>query len=161
MWKTINKKNITLFCLLKPNSMRDKTNDSLSNLIFHYHNYDRKYYVQGKKDKYYSESMVAKAEWEVVVDQKFSYGFGSEYKYDWGDYKTLTFTSQTKGHLKNLGVFANAGFKFNDSQSISLHLRNDDHKETGGNQTYKINYSQVIENFFSCLIKSIRSSFQL
>mgnify|MGYP001165650428 CR=1 FL=1 len=28
--------------------------DSMNNLIFHYHNYDRKYYVQGKKDKYYS-----------------------------------------------------------------------------------------------------------
>ena len=30
--------------------------------MFHYHNYDRKYYVRGKKDKYYSESLVAKAE---------------------------------------------------------------------------------------------------
>ena len=47
-----------------------KTKDSLDNLMFHYHNYDRKYYVQGKKDKYYSESLVAKAEREVVVDKK-------------------------------------------------------------------------------------------
>ena len=39
-----------------------KTKNSLDNLIFHYHNYDRKHYVQGLKDKYYSESLVAKAE---------------------------------------------------------------------------------------------------
>ena len=57
-----------------------KTENSLDNLMFHYHNYDRKYYVLGVKDKYYSESLVAKAERDVVVDKKFSYGFGSEYK---------------------------------------------------------------------------------
>jgi len=119
-----------------------KTNKSFDNLIFHYHNYDRKYYVQGKKDKYYSESLVAKAEREVAFNDKFSYGFGSEYKYDWGHYLTKTFTSQTKGHLKNLGIFVNAGYKFNISQILSIHGRTDDHKETGGNQTYKINFTQ-------------------
>ena len=59
-----------------------KTKDSLDNIMFHYHNYDRKYYVQGKKDKYYSESLVAKAEKEKIFNDKLSYGFGSEYKYD-------------------------------------------------------------------------------
>ena len=43
-----------------------KTKNSLDNLMFHYHKYDRKYYVQGKQDKYYSESLVAKAERELV-----------------------------------------------------------------------------------------------
>ena len=119
-----------------------KTNNSLDNLIFHYHNYDRKYYVQGKKDKYYSESLVAKVEREVIFDKKISYGFGSEYKYDWGHYETTTFSSQTRGHLSNLGIFANLGFKFNENQILSFHGRNDDHKETGGNQTYKINFTQ-------------------
>ena len=121
---------------------RKKIN-SLDNFILHYHNYDRKYYVQGKKDKYYSESMVAKAEREIVVDEKLSYGFGSEYKYDWGHYQTTTFSSQTRGHLSNLGVFANVGYKFNESQTISFHGRNDDHKETGGNKTYKVNFTQI------------------
>tara|TARA_B100001057_G_scaffold104883_1_gene102357 strand:- start:2688 stop:4520 length:1833 start_codon:yes stop_codon:yes gene_type:complete len=121
-----------------------KTNSSLSNLILHYHNYDRKYYVQGKKDKYYSESLVAKAEREVIYDNKLSYGFGSEYKYDWGHYQTKTFSSQTKGHLSNIGIFLNAGFKFNEKQILSLHGRNDDHKETGGNKTYKINFTQFL-----------------
>ena len=121
-----------------------KTNNSLDNIMFHYHNYDRKYYVQGRKDKYYSESLVAKAEREVVFDNKLSYGFGSEYKYDWGHYLTKTFASHMGGHLSNLGIFANAGYKFNENQILSFHGRNDDHKETGGNKTYKINFTQIL-----------------
>ena len=122
-----------------------KTNKSIDNFILHYHNYDRKYYVQGKKDKYYSESIVAKAEREIVIDKKLSYGFGSEYKYDWGHYQTTTFSSQTRGHLSNFGIFTNAGYKFNENQIISFHGRNDDHKETGGNKTYKINFTQIFD----------------
>ena len=95
-----------------------------------------------KKDKYYSESLVAKAEREIIYNNKLSYGFGSEYKYDWGHYQTKTFSSQTRGHLINLGIFTNAGYKFNENQILSFHGRNDDHKETGGNKTYKINFTQ-------------------
>ncbi len=124
-----------------------KTENSLDNLIFHYHNYDRKYYVQGRKDKYYSESLVAKAEREVTLNNKISYGFGSEYKYDWGHYLTKTFASQTRGHISNLGTFVNAGYKFNDNQIFSFHGRNDDHKETGGNKTYKLNFTQFLGPF--------------
>ncbi len=115
-------------------------------LVFHYHNYDRKYYVQGKKDKYYSESLVAKAERKLIINKKISYGYGSEYKYDWGHYETKTFASQTRGHLNNLGIFANLGYRFNKKQSLSIHGRNDDHKETGGNKTYKINFTQAFGN---------------
>jgi vitamin B12 transporter len=121
-----------------------KTNNSLDNLMFHYHNYDRKYYVRGNKDKYYSESLVAKAEREVVVDNKLSYGYGSEYKYDWGHYQTTTFSSQTRGHLGNFGIFTNVGYKFDENRILSFHGRNDDHKETGGNKTYKINFTQFL-----------------
>ena len=124
--------------------IESRTKNSLNNFIFHYHNYDRKYYVQGKKDKYYSESLVAKAESEIVFDSNISYGFGSEYKYDWGHYITKTFTSHTRGHLSNLGIFINAGYKFNKNQILSFHGRNDDHKETGGNKTYKINFTQLL-----------------
>ena len=124
-----------------------KTENSFDNLIFHYHNYDRKYYVQGKKDTYYSESLVAKAEREVVFGSKLSFGLGSEYKYDWGHYLTKTFASQTRGHLSNFGIFGNAGYKFNENQILSLHGRNDDHKETGGNKTYKVNFTQFLGPF--------------
>ncbi|MDC3071952.1 TonB-dependent receptor plug domain-containing protein [Candidatus Pelagibacter sp.] len=124
-----------------------KTKSSLDNLMFHYHNYDRKYYVQGKKDKYYSESLVAKAEREVEVNSKLSYGFGSEYKYDWGHYLTKTFSSHMGGHIKNIGIFINSGYKFNENQILSIHGRNDDHKETGGNKTYRINFTQILGQF--------------
>ena len=117
------------------------------NLIFHYHNYDRKYYVQGKKDKYYSESLVAKAEKNLIFNNKLSYGYGGEYKYDWGHYLTKTFSSQTSGHLHNIGIFGNAGYRINENQLFSLYVRNDDHKETGGNKTYKINFSQFLGQF--------------
>ena len=122
------------------------SNKSFDNLIIHYHNYDRKYNEQGTVNNYYSESITAKSERDITINDKLSYGYGAEYKYDWGEYKTLTFTSQTKGHLKNLGIFANAGYKLNENQSLSLYIRNDDHKETGGNQTYKINYTQIIQD---------------
>ena len=124
--------------------IEQKKENSLDNIMFHYHNYDRKYYVQGKKDKYYSESLVAKAERELVINKKLSYGFGSEYKYDWGHYLTKTFASHTRGHISNIGIFANAGYKFNENQFVSFHGRNDDHKETGGNKTYKVNFTQFL-----------------
>ena len=122
------------------------TNNNFDNLIIHYHKYDRKYDEQGTFNKYYSESIITKAERDLIFNEKISYGFGAEYKYDWGEYSTLTFTSQTKGHLKNFGIFSNAGYKLNENQSLSFHLRSDDHKETGGNQTYKINFTQLYKN---------------
>ncbi len=124
--------------------LEHKTNNLFDNIMFHYHNYDRKYYVQGKKDKYYSESFVAKAERDVIFNNILSYGFGAEYKYDWGHYQTTTFSSQTNGHLSNVGTFANVGLKINKNQFLSFHSRNDDHKETGGNKTYKFNFTQLL-----------------
>ena len=129
-------------------------NNSFDNFIIHYHNYDRKYDEQGTINKYYSESLTAKGERDFTLNDKISFGYGAEYKYDWGNYTTLTFTSQTKGHLKNLGTFVNSGYKFNDNQSLSLHLRNDDHKETGANQTYKVNFTQLFKNLKLGLTRS-------
>jgi len=115
-------------------------------LTFHYHNYDRVYREIGNTDIYYSESLVAKAEREQKLSNKISFGYGSEYKYDWGNFSTTTFTSQTKGHVKNFGIFANLGYKINDNQKLSIYGRNDDHKQTGGSQTYKINFTQILNN---------------
>jgi len=115
-------------------------------IMFHYHNYDRVYNEVGKIDTYYSESLVAKAEHEQKLSNKISFGYGSEYKYDWGNFSTTTFTSQTKGHVKNFGIFANLGYKINENQKLSIHGRNDDHKQTGGNQTYKFNFTQILND---------------
>ena len=115
-------------------------------LTFHYHNYDRVYKEIGKTDTYYSESLVLKAERDQIFSDKISFGYGSEYKYDWGNFSTTTFTSQTRGHVKNLGTFVNLGYKINDNQKLSFHGRNDDHKQTGGSQTYKVNFTQIFDN---------------
>ena len=64
-----------------------------------------------------------------------------------GEITTTTFDSQTKGNLSNLGLFGNIGINFNQNQFLSIHTRNDDHKETGGNKTYKVSFSNQYEKF--------------
>ena len=59
----------------------------------------------------------------------------------------ISCTSKTKGHVSNLGTFANAGYKFNENQILSLYARNDLHKITDENQTYKINFTQFLDKF--------------
>ena len=141
--KNVNADN-QMYALQTSLERRDKL--SSDNIMFHYHNYDRIYNELGKIDTYYSESLVAKAEHQQEFSNKISFGYGSEYKYDWGNFSTTTFTSQTKGHVKNFGIFANLGFKINENQKLSIHGRNDDHNQTGGNQTYKFNFTQILNN---------------
>ena len=125
-------------------SVEQKTMNSEDELTFHYHNYDRKYNIQGKKDIYYSESLVAKGEKKLNYNKKLSFGYGGEYKYDWGHFDKKSWVEQTRGHMKNFGIFANAGFKFNDDQILSIYSRSDDHNTTGENQTYKVNFLQYL-----------------
>tara|TARA_B100000674_G_C37682530_1_gene842208 strand:- start:49 stop:849 length:801 start_codon:yes stop_codon:yes gene_type:complete len=49
--------------------------------------------------------------------------------------------------MSNLGIFANIGYKLNESSILSVYGRSDDHNTTGGNQTYKINFLKFINNF--------------
>jgi vitamin B12 transporter len=128
------------------NSFEKVSKFSSSYITMHYHNYDRVYKEQGKTDTYFSESLVAKAESEHEISNKISFGYGADYKYDWGNFSTTTLTSQTKGHVKNFGLFSNLAYLINDKQLLSLHVRNDDHKQTGGNQTYKFNFTQSLDN---------------
>ncbi len=125
------------------------SNNKQDSFILHYHAYDR-YYDDGGYDDYYdSESIVAKAERKVDNSEKLSFGFGSEYKYDWGSFDNAgaSFTSSTKGHVKDLGIFANAGYKILDKSIFSFYGRVDDHLTAGRHDTYKINYTQEIDNF--------------
>jgi len=125
--------------------LEHKTKNSENNLIFHYHNYDRGYRNAGYLDEYDSESLVIKGERTIEKNDKISFGFGSEYKYDWGAFENRgSYTASTKGHIKNLGFFANAGFKINENQILSIYGRADDHNTTGGNQTYKLNFTQTL-----------------
>ena len=59
-----------------------KSQNSENSLILHYHNYDREYHNAGYLDEYDSESLVVKADRSEKLNNKFSFGYGSEYKYD-------------------------------------------------------------------------------
>ncbi len=113
------------------------------NLKFHYHKYDRNYTDAGYLDEYYSEALVIKGERSVQANNNFSYGYGSEYKYDWGNFENRgSYTASTKGHMKNLGIFMNVGYGINENLTLSVFGRSDDHNTTGRNQTYKLNFIQ-------------------
>ena len=126
-------------------SFEHKLKNSESNLIFHYHNYDRKYNDGTYLDEYYSESLVIKGDRSIKFNNKISFGYGSEYKYDWGSFENRgSYASSTKGHMKNMGLFLNTGYKFNEDQVLSIYGRVDDHNTTGINQTYKLNFTQIM-----------------
>ena len=118
------------------------------NIIFHYHNYDREYFNAAYLDEYYSESLVLKLDRSSKINDKISYGFGSEYKYDWGEFENRgSYSASTKGHMKDLGFFVNTGYKINENQTLSVYGRTDNHNTTGRNQSYKINFSQILGHF--------------
>ena len=122
--------------------------NSENNLIFHYHNYDREYENSGVLDEYDSESLVIKGERKIKSTSKFSFGYGAEYKYDWGAFENRgSYTASTKGHMKDFGVFGNAGYKFTENSILSIYGRSDDHNTTCMNQTYKINFTKLFDRF--------------
>ena len=68
------------------------------------------------KNKYYSQAYTLKAERKISLSDKFSYGFGSDYNYNKGDFQVYgTYGSSAKGHADNIGVFSNVGYKIDDS----------------------------------------------
>ena len=120
-----------------------KSQNSEKSLKFHYHKYDRDYDNASYLDEYDSESFVVRIENESKMNDKFSYGYGSEYKYDWGAFENRgSYSASTKGHMKDLGFFANVGYKINRNQVFSVYSRYDDHNTAGINETYKINFTQ-------------------
>lgn len=125
--------------------LEHKTNNSDGDLKVHYHKYDREYANNGYLDEYYSESLVVKGERNFEKNSSLSFGYGSEYKYDWGNFENRgSYNASTKGHMKNLGVFSNLGYKLSENQIISFHLRGDNHNTTDFNETYKLNISQQL-----------------
>lgn len=132
------------------NSIEHKKDNKEDAIIFHYNKFDREYNENGTLDNYYSESLVAKGEREVKYSEKLSYGIGSEYKYDWGrftNYGGFYPLSQVDNNVYNLGIFANAGYKYNHDTTISAFIRTDDHKTTEINTTYKLNINKLYKKF--------------
>lgn len=125
--------------------LEHKTNNSQSDYKIHYHKYDREYANSGYLDEYYSESLVLKGERNYEKNSSISYGYGSEYKYDWGSFENRgSYNASTKGHMKNFGIFSNLGYKLNENQTLSVYLRADNHNTTDLNETYKVNFSQQL-----------------
>ena len=125
--------------------LEHRTNNSESDLKVHYHKYDREYENSGYLDEYYSESLVLKGERNFERNSSLSFGYGSEYKYDWGNFENRgSYNASTKGHMKNFGIFSNLGYKLNESQTVSVYLRADNHNTTDLNETYKVNFSQQL-----------------
>lgn len=124
------------------------TEDSLT---FHWQAYGKQIDDGGFTDSYDSQALVTRYEKKINSLKKLSFGYGAEYKYDWGAFinEGASFNSATRGHVKDSAVFANAGYKIIDNTIISFYGRKDDHNTAGGNNTYKINLLQELNNNLS------------
>ena len=132
------------------------TQNSENLLTFHLHHHNREYDESGYFDWYNSDSALVKAERRVKVLDKFSYGYGSEYKYDSGSFTNngSWSTPSAKGNVDNHSFFGNAGYKFSDNTILSFYGRGDNHKTTEVNGTYKINFIQYFGKFKFGLTRS-------
>ena len=132
------------------NSLDYKKNKKENSFMFHYNKYDREYNEKGSFDNYYSDSLVVKGESSFKLSNKFSYGYGSEFKYDWGkftDRGSFYPLSQVDNEVNNLGIFMNSGYKINNNTILSGFFRADDHKTTNLNKTYKLNLNKEFKKF--------------
>ncbi len=135
-------------------SLENKTTNKLDTVTSHIHIYDR-VYDEAEKNKYYSQAYTFKAERKIGLSDKFSYGFGSDYNYNKGDFQVYgTYGSSAKGHADNLGVFSNVGYKIDESTILSLHTRGDSHKYSGENITYRLNATKLINKLTLSLSES-------
>ena len=117
-------------------------------ITFHFHQYDREYYEAGTIDEYLSSAFTTRAERQMQLTNNFSFSFGGEYKYDWGEFENRgSYSASTKGNVYNQGIYSNIGFKPYENTTISLYGRSDQHKTTGLNNTRKINITQFIDKF--------------
>ena len=62
-----------------------------------------------------------------------------------------SYKASTRGHIENIGVYSNLGYKLNENQILSFHLRADNHKTTNFNETYKLNFSEIWKCKFNSL----------
>ncbi len=118
-----------------------------NNYVFFYNFYDRKYDERGTIDTYESEVLGVKYDLSKIINEKLSYGIGSEYKYDWGYFNNKgSYEASTKGHSDNLAIYTNLGWNIFEDTNISLFGRSDQHKQTGRNTTYKVNFQKKFYN---------------
>ena len=128
--------------------LENKINSKKDNYVFYYNVYDREYDERGTIDTYESEVLGLRYDLSRKVNNKLSYGIGSEYKYDWGYFDNNgSYEASTGGHSDNFALYGNLGWNIFESSNISIFGRRDDHKQTGANNTYKLNFEQRFNNF--------------
>lgn len=116
---------------------------------FYYNNYDREYDEQGVIDYYNSEATGIKYDRTGILTNNLSFGLGSEYRYDWGNFENngTSYNASTKGHVDNISFYGNLGLEIFTNTNLSGFLRNDKNKVTGSNKSYKLNLEQKINNY--------------
>lgn len=123
--------------------IENQNNSQKKNYVFYYNFYDREYDEKGTIDTYESEVLGLKYDFSKIIDQKISFGAGSEYRYDWGYFDNNgSYEASTKGHSSNLGIYGNFGWNLLTNSNLSLFGRIDKHKQTGSHKTYKVNFDQ-------------------
>ena len=128
--------------------LENQIGTGIDNYIFYYNIYDREYDERGTIDTYESKVLGLKYDFSRLINQNISYGFGSEYKYDWGYFNNNgSYEASTKGHSDNLAIYGNLGWNFSQNSNVSFFVRNDNHKQTGKNNTYKLNFDQEFSIF--------------
>lgn len=127
--------------------LENQIDTKTDNYIIFYNIYDRTYNERGTIDKYESQAFGLKYNSSKILNDKFSYGTGYEYKYDWGYFDNNgTYEASTNGHSDNLAVYSNFGWKVFDNLKTSFFGRTDNHKQTGINNSYKLNFEQNFSN---------------
>ena len=97
--------------------------NSNGDLIFYFTEYDREYDERGTIDNYYSNVVGSKYDYSYILNERFSYGFGGDYKYEWGKFDNRgSYQASTKGNVDNFAVFGNFGFEFLKNTFLSFLL---------------------------------------
>ena len=128
--------------------LNDNRNGKKQNSTVYYNLYDREYDELGTIDNYKSEVLGIKYDLSKTINENFSFGLGSEYKYDWGYFDNNgSYSASTKGNVDNLTIYTNLGLNILGDTNLSVFLRNDNHKQAGNNSTYKLNINKDIGKF--------------
>ena len=102
--------NEMLSTQLKINSLNPSYKDQLT---FYYNLYDREYDEKGVIDYYDSNSMGVKYDFKKILDERISFGLGSEYRYDSAEFENNgSYSASTKGNNDNLSIYGNLGIIF-------------------------------------------------
>ena len=128
--------------------LTNKNEENENRFLIYYNNYDREYNEQGIIDYYDSKAMGLKYDNSISILNNLSFGFGSEYRYDWGDFQNNgSYSASTKGHYDNLSIYSNLGWNIFDNTNLSIFYRNDENKIVESNESYKLNLEQKINKF--------------